>query len=69
LQNESNEFAINKLSSENLYFKPVITVSMIHIYAVVFQNVSNEVDSSISSAPVVVVRTFGRFVPFYQINI
>jgi len=57
LQNESFEFAINKLSFENLYFKPVITVSMIHIYAVVFQNVSTEVDSSISSAPVVVVRT------------
>jgi len=57
LQNESIEFVINKLSSENLPFKPVITVSMIHMYAVVFQNVSTEVDSSISSVPVVVVRT------------
>lgn len=51
------ELAINKLSSENLYFKLIITVSMIHIYAVFFQNVLTETDSSISTAPVVVVRT------------
>jgi len=51
LQNESIEFAIVKLVSENPYFKLTITVSTIRKYAALFQIDSKEVDTRRSLRP------------------